>query len=131
MEGFETEQQKQQQSYFVRLGSLSTKLRHRALQHSLGKLQSARRSSQDVLAQLQRTLDLVGPIPVYIFPPICHPGVAADLHTHQALPFSPRWSTSSRAWTRSCREGRRSCSRCGWSGARSNRVVAKTWFHQR
>ncbi|KAM9254673.1 uncharacterized protein FYN16_012592 [Cariama cristata] len=59
VEGFETEQQKQQQSYFVRLGSLSTKLRHRALQHSLGKLQSARRSSQDVLAQLQRTLDLV------------------------------------------------------------------------
>ncbi|XP_075031429.1 perilipin-3-like [Calonectris borealis] len=59
VEGFETEQQKQQQSYFVRLGSLSTKLRHRALQHSLGKLQSARRSSQDVLAQLQHTLDLV------------------------------------------------------------------------
>ncbi|XP_068276590.1 perilipin-3-like isoform X2 [Nyctibius grandis] len=59
VEGFEMEQQKQQQSYFVRLGSLSAKLRHRALQHSLGKLQSARRSSQDVLAQLQRTLDLV------------------------------------------------------------------------
>ncbi|KAM6041917.1 perilipin-3-like isoform 1-T1 [Chlamydotis macqueenii] len=58
VEGFETEQQKQQQSYFVRLGSLSTKLRHRALQHSLGKLQSAHRSSQDVLAQLQCTLDL-------------------------------------------------------------------------
>ncbi|NWW94005.1 PLIN3 protein, partial [Rhynochetos jubatus] len=59
VEGFEPEQQKQQQSYFVRLGSLSAKLRHRALQHSLGKLQSARRSSQDLLAQLQRTLDLV------------------------------------------------------------------------
>ncbi|KAM6369206.1 uncharacterized protein J5M81_014317 [Pluvialis apricaria] len=59
VEGFETEQQKEQQSYFVRLGSLSTKLRHRALQHSLGKLQNARRSSQDVLAQLQCTLDLV------------------------------------------------------------------------
>ncbi|XP_030322121.1 perilipin-3-like [Calypte anna] len=59
VEGFEPEQQKQQQSYFVRLGSLSAKLQHRALQHSLGKLQSARRSSQDVLTQLQRTLDLV------------------------------------------------------------------------
>ncbi|NWS78342.1 PLIN3 protein, partial [Crotophaga sulcirostris] len=59
VEGFETEQQKQQQSYFVRLGSLSAKLRHRALQHSLGKLQSARSSTQDVLTQLQRTLDLV------------------------------------------------------------------------
>ncbi|NWI97007.1 PLIN3 protein, partial [Pitta sordida] len=59
VEGFEPEQQRQQQSYFVRLGSLSAKLRHRALQHSLGKLQSARHSSQDLLAQLQRTLDLV------------------------------------------------------------------------
>ncbi|NXC06051.1 PLIN3 protein, partial [Orthonyx spaldingii] len=59
VEGFEPEQQRQQQSYFVRLGSLSTKLRHRALQHSLGKLQSARQSSQDLLAQLQHTLDLV------------------------------------------------------------------------
>ncbi|NXP92758.1 PLIN3 protein, partial [Passerina amoena] len=59
VEGFEPEQQRQQQSYFVRLGSLSTKVRHRALQHSLNKLQSARQSSQDLLAQLQRTLDLV------------------------------------------------------------------------
>ncbi|NWH64004.1 PLIN3 protein, partial [Geococcyx californianus] len=59
VEGFEMEQQKQQQSYFVRLGSLSAKLQRRALQHSLGKMQSAHRSSQDVLAQLQRTLDLV------------------------------------------------------------------------
>ncbi|OWK51478.1 Perilipin-3 [Lonchura striata] len=59
VEGFEPEQQRQQQSYFVRLGSLSTKVQHRALQHSLAKLQSARQSSQDLLAQLQRTLDLV------------------------------------------------------------------------
>ncbi|NXC91717.1 PLIN3 protein, partial [Cercotrichas coryphoeus] len=59
VEGFKPEQQRQQQSYFVRLGSLSSKVRHRALQHSLGKLQSARQSSQDLLAQLQRTLDLV------------------------------------------------------------------------
>ncbi|NXT08639.1 PLIN3 protein, partial [Prunella fulvescens] len=59
VEGFEPEQQRQQQSYFVRLGSLSSKVQHRALQHSLGKLQSARQSSQDLLTQLQRTLDLV------------------------------------------------------------------------
>ncbi|NXQ59052.1 PLIN3 protein, partial [Anthoscopus minutus] len=59
VEGFEPEQQRQQQSYFLRLGSLSSKLQHRALQHSLAKLQSARQSSQDLLAQLQRTLDLV------------------------------------------------------------------------
>uniref|UniRef100_A0A669QUZ7 Perilipin n=1 Tax=Phasianus colchicus TaxID=9054 RepID=A0A669QUZ7_PHACC len=63
VEGFEPEQQKKQQSYFVRLGSLSSKLQHRAFQHSLGKLQSARASSQDVLGQLQRALDLVGPSP--------------------------------------------------------------------
>lgn len=63
VEGFEPEQQKKQQSYFVRLGSLSAKLQHRALQHSLGKLQSARSSSQDVLGQLQRALDLVAPSP--------------------------------------------------------------------
>ncbi|XP_050168573.1 perilipin-3-like [Myiozetetes cayanensis] len=59
VEGFEPEQQKQQQSYFVRLGSLSSKVQHRALQHSLGKLQSARHSSQELLAQLQGALDLV------------------------------------------------------------------------
>ncbi|XP_039589990.1 perilipin-3-like [Passer montanus] len=59
VEGFEPEQQRQQHSYFVRLGSLSSKVRQRALQHSLGKLQSARQTSQDLLAQLQRTLDLV------------------------------------------------------------------------
>uniref|UniRef100_A0A8C5TPM3 Perilipin n=1 Tax=Malurus cyaneus samueli TaxID=2593467 RepID=A0A8C5TPM3_9PASS len=59
VEGFEPEQQKQKQSYFVRLGSLSSKVQHRALQHSLGKLQSARQSSQELLAQLQSTLDLV------------------------------------------------------------------------
>ncbi|NWV59475.1 PLIN3 protein, partial [Malurus elegans] len=59
VEGFEPEQQKQKQSYFVRLGSLSSKVQHRALQHSLGKLQSARHSSQELLAQLQSTLDLV------------------------------------------------------------------------
>ncbi|XP_010221641.1 PREDICTED: perilipin-3-like, partial [Tinamus guttatus] len=37
VEGFEPEQQKQQQSYFVRLGSLSAKLRHRALHHVLAR----------------------------------------------------------------------------------------------
>ncbi|XP_054147097.1 perilipin-3-like [Melozone crissalis] len=58
VEGFEPEQQRQQQSYFVRLGSLSSKVRQRALQHSLSKLQSARHSCQDLLAQLQSTLDL-------------------------------------------------------------------------
>uniref|UniRef100_K7FWZ4 Perilipin n=1 Tax=Pelodiscus sinensis TaxID=13735 RepID=K7FWZ4_PELSI len=59
VEGFEVEQQKQQQSYFVRLGSLSTKLRHRAYQHSLGKLRDARQSTQEALSQLHQTIELI------------------------------------------------------------------------
>ncbi|XP_043358424.1 perilipin-3-like isoform X3 [Dermochelys coriacea] len=61
VEGFEmasVEQQKQQQSYFVRLGSLSTKLRHRAYQHSLGKLRNAQQSTQEALSQLHQTIEL-------------------------------------------------------------------------
>ncbi|XP_053559132.1 perilipin-3 isoform X2 [Bombina bombina] len=58
VEGFEVapvQQQREQQSYFVRLGSLSSKLRHRAYQHSLGKMESARQSvhgGQEKLHQL-------------------------------------------------------------------------------
>uniref|UniRef100_A0A8D0L7M6 Perilipin n=1 Tax=Sphenodon punctatus TaxID=8508 RepID=A0A8D0L7M6_SPHPU len=59
VEGFEMEQQKQQQSYFVRLGSLSTKVRDRAYQHSLDKLRSAKQSTQDVLSQLHQTIELM------------------------------------------------------------------------
>ncbi|XP_077778115.1 perilipin-3-like isoform X2 [Podarcis muralis] len=62
VEGFEistVEQQKEQRSYFVRLGSLSAKLRHRAYQHSLGKLRDAKQSTQDALAQLHQTIELV------------------------------------------------------------------------
>uniref|UniRef100_A0A8C0G1E7 Perilipin n=1 Tax=Chelonoidis abingdonii TaxID=106734 RepID=A0A8C0G1E7_CHEAB len=50
---------KQQQSYFVRLGSLSTKLRQRAYQHSLGKLRHARQSTQEALSQLHQTIELI------------------------------------------------------------------------
>ncbi|KAJ1085250.1 hypothetical protein NDU88_005383 [Pleurodeles waltl] len=62
VEGFEVatlQQQKEQQSYFVRLGSLSTKLRHRAYQHSLGKVRHARQNTQEALSQLQQTVDLI------------------------------------------------------------------------
>ncbi|XP_074834265.1 perilipin-3-like [Carettochelys insculpta] len=62
VEGFEmasVEQQKQQKSYFVRLGSLSTKLRHRAYQHSLGKLRSAKQNTHEVLSQLHQTIELI------------------------------------------------------------------------
>ncbi|XP_060092985.1 perilipin-3-like isoform X2 [Heteronotia binoei] len=53
------EKQKQQQSYYVQLGSLSTKLRDRAYQYSLGKLRKAKQTSQEMLAQLQEAIDLV------------------------------------------------------------------------
>ncbi|XP_042336071.1 perilipin-3-like isoform X2 [Sceloporus undulatus] len=62
MEGFDmatVEQQKAQGNYFVRLGSLSTKLRHRAYQHSLAKLKDAKQGTQDALAQLHQTIELI------------------------------------------------------------------------
>ncbi|XP_054837243.1 perilipin-3-like [Eublepharis macularius] len=62
MEGFEmatVEQQREQQSYFVRLGSLSSKVRHRAYQHSLGKLKKAKEGTQDALFQLSQTIELI------------------------------------------------------------------------
>ncbi|XP_072263395.1 perilipin-3 isoform X2 [Pyxicephalus adspersus] len=58
VEGFEVaslQQQKDQQSYYVRLGSLSSRIRHRAYQHSLGKVESFNQSVQggkDKLHQL-------------------------------------------------------------------------------
>ncbi|XP_042334278.1 perilipin-3-like isoform X3 [Sceloporus undulatus] len=62
VEGFDmatVEQQKAQGSYFVRLGSLSAKLRHRAYQHSLAKLKDAKQGTQDALARLHQTIELV------------------------------------------------------------------------
>ncbi|XP_075579983.1 perilipin-3-like [Pelecanus crispus] len=53
------ERQRRRQSYFVRVGSLSAKLRHRALQCSLGELRRARHSAQHVLAQLHRIFELI------------------------------------------------------------------------
>ncbi|NXH59013.1 PLIN3 protein, partial [Rhabdornis inornatus] len=53
------EEQKRQRSYFVRLGSLSGRLRHRAYQHSLAKLQGFRQSTQDTLARLQLAIKLI------------------------------------------------------------------------
>ncbi|NXL06966.1 PLIN3 protein, partial [Mesembrinibis cayennensis] len=62
VEGFgmaSVEEQKQQQSYFVRLGSLSNKVRHRAYQHSLNKLQRVKQSTQDTLSRLQQAIKLI------------------------------------------------------------------------
>ncbi|NXV21881.1 PLIN3 protein, partial [Cepphus grylle] len=53
------EEQKQQQSYFVRLGSLSNKVRHRAYQHSLNKLQCIKKSTQETLSRLQMAIKLI------------------------------------------------------------------------
>ncbi|XP_046300016.1 perilipin-5 isoform X7 [Marmota monax] len=53
------EDQRRQQGYFVRLGSLSAKIRHLAYEHSLGKLRQSRLRAQDTLAQLQEALELI------------------------------------------------------------------------
>nr|XP_012624682.1 perilipin-3 isoform X2 [Microcebus murinus] len=53
------QQQRQEQSYFVRLGSLSERLRQRAYEHSLGKLRRAGQTAQDALLQLSQALSLV------------------------------------------------------------------------
>lgn len=53
------QQQRQEQNYFVRLGSLSERLRHHAYEHSLSKLQNARQSAQERLQQLTHVLGLV------------------------------------------------------------------------
>ncbi|NWU17926.1 PLIN3 protein, partial [Cephalopterus ornatus] len=62
VEGFgmvSVEEQKEQRSYFVRLGSLSSKVRLRAYQHSLHKLQCIRQSTQDTLSRLQMAIKLI------------------------------------------------------------------------
>ncbi|NXE97721.1 PLIN3 protein, partial [Menura novaehollandiae] len=53
------EEQQQQRSYFVRLGSLSGRVRRRAYQHSLGKLQGIRHSTQNTLSRLQLAIKLI------------------------------------------------------------------------
>lgn len=53
------EEQRQQRSYFVRLGSLSGRVRHRAYQHSLAKLQGIRHHTQDTLSRLQLAIQLI------------------------------------------------------------------------
>ncbi|XP_045660277.1 perilipin-3 isoform X4 [Ursus americanus] len=62
LEGFDiasVQQQRQEQSYFVRLGSLSERLRRRAYAHSLGKLQLTRQRAQEALLQLAQALSLM------------------------------------------------------------------------
>uniref|UniRef100_A0A673UZW1 Perilipin n=2 Tax=Suricata suricatta TaxID=37032 RepID=A0A673UZW1_SURSU len=62
LEGFDiasVQQQRQEQSYFVRLGSLSERLRQRAYAHSLGKLRQSRQRAHEALMQLAQALSLM------------------------------------------------------------------------
>ncbi|XP_068020854.1 perilipin-3-like isoform X2 [Melanerpes formicivorus] len=62
VEGFgvaSVEEQRQQQSYFVRLGSLSSRVQQRAYQLSLSKLQRLRLSTQASLSRLQLAINLI------------------------------------------------------------------------
>lgn len=68
------QQQRQEQNYFVRLGSLSERLRNHAYEHSLGKLRSARQSAQEALQQLTHVLSLVSLLLwPWLGPPFCCP----------------------------------------------------------
>ncbi|KAL1783412.1 hypothetical protein HispidOSU_018699 [Sigmodon hispidus] len=53
------QQQRQEQNYFVRLGSLSERLRNHAYEHSLGKLRNVRQNAHEALQQLTHALSLV------------------------------------------------------------------------
>ncbi|XP_061490299.1 perilipin-3-like isoform X5 [Rhineura floridana] len=53
------EKQRQPQSYYVRLGSLSTKVRQRAYLHGLGKLRHTKQTMEEALSQLQQAIDLI------------------------------------------------------------------------
>ncbi|XP_057229451.1 perilipin-2 isoform X3 [Malurus melanocephalus] len=56
VEGFEVEVQKP--SYYVRLGSLSSKVRTRAYQQALNKVRDAKQKSQETISQLHYTVSL-------------------------------------------------------------------------
>ncbi|XP_032083241.1 perilipin-3-like [Thamnophis elegans] len=53
------DEQRREQSYFVRLGSLSSKLRSRVYRHSLNRLHVVQENTQDLLGQLQSVMNLV------------------------------------------------------------------------
>ncbi|NWS46178.1 PLIN2 protein, partial [Probosciger aterrimus] len=57
VEGFETGVQKP--SYYIRLGSLSSKFRTRAYQQALKKVNDAKQKSQETISQLHHTVNLI------------------------------------------------------------------------
>lgn len=50
---------KKQQSYYVRLGSLSTKLRQRAYTRAVTRIRDGRQRSMEFISELNNTVDLV------------------------------------------------------------------------
>ncbi|XP_020759737.2 perilipin-2 isoform X1 [Odocoileus virginianus] len=56
VEGFDTVQKP---SYYVRLGSLSTKLRSRAYQQALYRVEEAKQKGQETISQLHSTVNLI------------------------------------------------------------------------
>ncbi|XP_012787048.2 perilipin-2 isoform X1 [Sorex araneus] len=56
VEGFEMVQKP---SYYVRLGSLSTKLRSRAYHQALGRVKEAKQKSQETISQLHSTVNMI------------------------------------------------------------------------
>lgn len=51
---------KEETSYYVRLGSLSTKLRKRSYTKALAKIQDSKQRSREFISELSSTVDLVG-----------------------------------------------------------------------
>lgn len=65
-------------SYYVRLGSLSSRLRRRAYSRTLAKLQEAKQRSKGFIEELNVTVDLVG---LHIWPPQqTHPSLEKTAH---------------------------------------------------
>ncbi|XP_042525879.1 perilipin-5 [Dipodomys spectabilis] len=58
-EAASTEEQRHQQGYLVRLASLSSRIRHLAYEHSIGKLRQSKHCAQEMLVQLQEMLELI------------------------------------------------------------------------
>ncbi len=56
MRGFD----EKEPSYYVRLGSLSTKLRKRAYTRALARIQDGKQRSKEFISELNSTVDLVG-----------------------------------------------------------------------
>lgn len=56
MEGFDTVQKP---NYYIRLGSLSSKLRSRAYQQALGRVKEAKQKSQETISQLHFTVNMI------------------------------------------------------------------------